>query len=109
MIRFLKIATTWSIPGWAVISLVRWAVAWSSHDLRKYPDCLRSTLGGYGTYWDETCIAKLETIYQAEVSAIWNHWWILTIVLCLLWFMVRYANPKTQKEEPDVSQRPTED
>ena len=99
MIRFLKIATTWSIPGWTAISLFRWHVAYQDHSYRTFDECYMH-VGRVGFY-DQECKAAMEIIYQAELSTVWNHWWILTIILCLFWFMVRYANLKTQKEEPD--------
>ena len=36
-------------------------------------------------------LAELDIIYTAEVSSVWNHWWVLTIILCLFWMMVRWS------------------
>lgn len=97
--KLLRIATTWSIPACTVISLVRWFVAYVSHGDRRGTECLHPVPGGGGylSFWDKECVTELYMIYQAEFSTIWSHWWILTIILCLLWFMLRYENRKTQR------------
>ena len=102
--KVLKIVTTWSIPGWTAISLIRWLVAYQSHTEREFDECFVPP-----HHLSRACVAELDMIYQASVSTIWQHWWILTIILCLFWIMVRYANLKTLKEESDVSERPTEE
>ena len=96
MNKVLKIATTWSVVAWTPISLFRWHVAYQDHSYRTFDECYIYV--GRGGFYSQECRAELELIYQAELSTIWNHWWMLTIILCLLWIMVRYTNLKTRKE-----------
>lgn len=89
MNRFLRIATTWSLVSWTVVSLVRLFLAYSRHDSRLIADCTYA-VEGIG-YWNRACIEESELVYSATKVVIWDNWWELTIILCLLWFMVRWS------------------
>ena len=80
--------TIWALVGWTVASVGRWGYAFYSLVDDKYVECTRR---GFGQSWqDEDCVRALEVQYSGQFRDIWQEWWMLMVVLCLIWLMVRY-------------------
>ena len=85
MNKLLTVGSTLAIIGWTAISIIRFLNTKLGLEARLVDYCPIIE----GRYVTNECKAEVEAALAVERSIIWEHWYILTIILCLLWIMVR--------------------
>ena len=83
--------STLAIWAWTGISAVRWIAVWGFTDVDD-PNCFEGVVFGFGNR-SAHCEVVLHE-YHARLANVFDEWWMVTVVLCLIWFMVRYRAEK---------------